>query len=335
MRLADVAAAAGVTASTVSRVLNADPTLSIRSETRARILRVAQEFAYTPNALARGLRSATTMTIGLVLPNLAYSVNAEIIRGAERRAAAEGYVLLVADASEFSVAGTAYHRLVMERRVDGVLIASARSSDREIAAAAGSAPPVLHVNRRSKHARSVSVDDHTAIGLAVDHLVSLGHELIAHIAGPREAETAQRRRAGFVARMAQHDLAVPRSRLVEAAWGEEGGFAVAQQLLALRRRPTAIVAASVASAIGAMSAVANQGLHVPTDVSVVGFHDSSVAAYLNPPLTTVRMPLAEMAERSVETLILLINHQEVADDVVVDNPAPELVIRLSTAPPRS
>jgi LacI family transcriptional regulator len=274
------------------------------------------------------------MTIGLVLPNLAYSVNAEIIRGAERRAAKEGYVVLVADASEFSVAGTAYHRLIMERRVDGVLIASARSTDPEIAAASGSTPPLLHVNRRSEHGRCVSVDDQAAIGLAVDHLVSLGHEVIAHIGGPREVDTALRRRAGFIARMEHHGLSVPRNRLVEAAWGEASGFTAAQRLLAARRRPSAIVAASVASAIGAMSAITQEGLRIPADISVVGFHDSSVAAYLNPPLTTVRMPLAEMAERSVETLILLINHRQVPADVVVDEPAPELVIRESTAPPR-
>ena len=116
-RLIDVAAASGVTVSIASRVLNGDPTVSARNETRERIFEAARQLSYIPNALARGLRRSRTMTMGVVLPNLAYAVNAEIIRGAERRAVAEGYVVLIADAAEFGPTGTAYQRLVMEGRV--------------------------------------------------------------------------------------------------------------------------------------------------------------------------------------------------------------------------
>lgn len=273
------------------------------------------------------------MTIGAVLPNLAYTVNAEIIRGAERRAAAKGYVLLIADAAEFGLAGAAYRRLLTEGRVDGLLLASATNSEGQFAGPPNLSLPVVHVNRRGGDVGvSVSVDDALGIGLAVDHLVELGHTAIAHVAGPRDADTAVRRRAGFVARMREHDLRVPPSRIVETSLTEEGGFEAMQRLLSGRQPPTAVVAASFASAIGAMSAIAKAGLRIPQDVSLVGFHDSKVGAYLNPPLTTIRMPLAEMAEAAVETLVRLIDGDDAAD-TVIDSPAPTLIVRGSTAVP--
>src|SRR5688572_10249575 len=118
VRLADVAELAQVGPSIVSRLLNKDPSLVIRPETRERILHAVDQLGYRPNAFARGLKISRTMTLGMVVPNLAYPVNAEILRGAERAAAAAGYVVLLADADEFVEAGEAYKRLVVERRVD-------------------------------------------------------------------------------------------------------------------------------------------------------------------------------------------------------------------------
>jgi LacI family transcriptional regulator len=122
------------------------------------------------------------------------------------------------------------------------------------------------------------------------------------------------------------------TRIVETEFSEAGGFEATQRLLAMREPPTAIVAASLASAVGSMSAVTTAGLRVPADVSLVGFHDAPIGAYLNPPLTTVRMPLAEMAEAAVDTLIRLIDGKDV-EDIVVRSPSPVLVERSSTAPP--
>jgi LacI family transcriptional regulator len=332
-RLADVAAASGVTVSIASRVLNGDPTVSARPETRERIFEAARQLAYIPNALARGLRRSRTMTMGIVLPNVAYAVNAEIIRGAERSAAAEGYVVLIADAAEFGPTGIAYERLVMEGRVDGLLVASSIAGEGSPASLPNLPLPVVLVNRRGDRLGvSVSVDDERGVALAVDHLVSLGHTELGHIAGPKAIDTAKRRRAGFTTRMSEHGLAVPRSRAPEATLTEAGGFEAMQRLLATRRPPTAIVTSSFASAVGAMSAIVKAGLRIPEDISVVAFHDAPIGDYLNPRLTTVRMPLAEMAEAAVHTLRRLIDGED-AQDIVVESPAPLLVERDSTAPP--
>jgi DNA-binding LacI/PurR family transcriptional regulator len=333
-RLVDVANECGVTVSIVSRVLNGDPTVSARQETRERIFAAARKLSYVPNGFARGLRRSQTMTIGVVLPNLAYAVNAEIIRGAERRAAEGGYVVLVADAAEFGPTSAAYQRLLLEGRVDGVLIGSSTAAEGAPGAVSAFPLPVVLVNRRGTNSGiSVLVDDEYGVGLAVDHLVALGHTEIAYITGQRDADTARRRRAGFISRMGVHGLRAPPRRLVETTFTEAGGYEAVRRLLASRRPPTAVVAASLATAVGGMSAVAAHGLRVPDDVSVVGFHDAPVAEYLNPPLSTIRMPLAEMAEAAVDALIRLIDGKAV-EDMVIRSPPPQLIERKSTGRPR-
>jgi LacI family transcriptional regulator len=331
-RLADVADAAGVGTSIVSRVLNGDPSVSIRPQTRDRILAAARELSYRPNAFARGLKLARTMTIGLVIPNLAHPVNAEIIRGAERRAAAAGYVVLLADSEEFLQAGEAFERMLRERRVDGLLIASASTHEGVVRELARESLPFVLVNRRvPRVGPSVTVDDARGMLIAVEHLTGLGHRRIAHIAGPRDADTARRRLAGFRSAMRGARLRVPSSFLPEASYDEEGGFRAMESLLAQRPRPTAVVIWSLAAAVGALASARQQGLALPGELSVLGFHDAPIASYLDPPLTTVRMPLREMAERGVDCLLDMIDGKP-AESVVVAT-APVLVERASVAPP--
>jgi LacI family transcriptional regulator len=332
-KLSDVAAAAGVTGSIASRVLNGDPSVSTRHETRQRIFDAARRLSYTPNALARGLRRSQTMTMGLVLPNLAYAVNTEIIRGAERQAAAEGYVVVLADAREFGPTGTAYQRLVMEGRVDGLLVASTIMGEWGFDPLAGRLP-VVHVNRRGddRLGVSVSVDDERGVGVGVDHLVRLGHTEIGYVGGPRNIDTARRRRDGFLGRMQDHGLVAPGSRMVETALTESGGFRAMKRLLATKRPPTAVTTGSFASAVGVMSAIVRAGLRIPEDISVVGFHDAPIGDYLTPRLTTIRMPLGEMAAAAVQTLTELINVGE-SQGLIIETPAPMLVERDSTGPP--
>jgi LacI family transcriptional regulator, galactose operon repressor len=333
VRLADVAKAAGVGTSIVSRVLNSDPTVSIRPETRERILQAARELEYRPNAFARGLKLARTMTIGMVIPNLAYPVNAEIIRGAERAAAAAGYVILLADADEFLQTGEAYQRLLLEQRVDGLLIASASTEEPFLRELVTKGLPFVLLNRRVPHiGPCVSVDDGRGVALAVEHLAALGHRRIAHIGGPRDVDTARRRLAGFRAGMRAAGLRIRTGQVAESPYEEEGGKQAMVRLLELRPRPTAVVVWSLAAAVGALAAANERGVTVPAELSIVGFHDAPIAAYLHPPLTTVRMPLGEMAERGVGVLLDLIQRPQRggrARDIVVSD-APVLVERGST-----
>lgn len=332
VRLVDVARSAGVGASIASRVLNGDPTVSIRPETRDRIETAARDLNYRPNAFARGLKLARTMTLGMVVPHLAYPVNAEIIRGAERRAAAAGYVMLLADSEEFLQAGEAFQRLLRERRVDGLLIASASTSEGALAELAREELPFVLVNRRVPHVGpSVTVDDARGMEIGVQHLIELGHRRIAHIRGPRDADTARRRLDGFRRAMRKAELRIPSSAVSEASLDEESGYSAMARLLAAKPRPTAVAIWSLAAAVGALAAAKRCGVAVPGEISLVGFHDAPIAAYLDPPLTTVRMPLREMAERSVDSLLQIVSGKP-ARNLVVHTP-PTLVERASAMPP--
>src|SRR5262245_16850393 len=197
-RLKDVAELAGVDISVVSRALNGDPRLAVTPETRERILIAAQQLHYRPNAMARALRQAQTMSLGLLVPEVANFLLFELIRGIEQRAFEAGYVLLLANAQERDKAEEVYKRLVLERRVDGLLIASASDDAHFPFDLSGEAPPIVWVNRRSKVGPNIVEDDEQGMALAVQHLVALGHTEIAHIAGPQSLDTGRRRLHGFV-----------------------------------------------------------------------------------------------------------------------------------------
>jgi LacI family transcriptional regulator len=330
VRLIDVAHEASVGTSVVSRVLNDDPSLSVRDETRKRILDAAARLDYRPNALARGLKLAKTMTIGLVI-HLGYSENAELIAGVERAAADRGYLTLLADASEFVSHGESYRRLLLERRVDGLLMASGLGEDAFLRELSDHGLPIMVVNRRLRDGvPSASMDDEGGMGVAVQHLVDLGHTRIGYIGGPQVSDVSRRRLAGYRQAMRAAGLRVQTRHVMESSEHEVGGFDAMQALLAEARPPTAVAVWSVTSAVGALAAVRRSGRAVPDDLSVIAFHDAPIAQYLEPPLATVRMPMAKMANAAVKAVIALAEGKPVVD-TIVSKPAPVLVRRASTA----
>lgn len=324
-RLRDVAEAAGVDASVVSRVLSGDARLSIRPETRQRVLEAAARLDYRPNTAARALKTARTMAIGLIVPDLANVNYATIAQGAEEGAATAGYVLLVAH-------GSASDRLPdLHGRIDGLLIGMATSETPRHGEFGGGVPALL-VNRREPCGiPSVTVDDEAGGALAVSYLLSLGHRRIAHVAGPQNADTARRRLRGYTAALESAGVHPEPDWIAETTFDEAGGHVAATRLLRLDPRPTALFVANVRAAIGALAAARRVGLRVPDELSIVGFHDAPFAAYLDPALTTVRMPLEEMGRQAVDSLLALLGGQPVGDTMVAT--PPELVVRASSAPP--
>jgi len=202
-RLDDVARAAGVHVSTVSRVINSSGDVAVRPETRQRILDVARELQYRPNAIARGLKLATTGTIGLLVPSLRNPVNSPIIRGAFDRAWARDFVLVLAEDTGESVgAADAYARLVEERRIDGVLIQSARLGNPHLESFASGLVPCVFMDRcHPESGRNVSMRDEDAGCMVAEHFLELGHRSLAHLGGPVDLDTVVRRCDGFVGRI--------------------------------------------------------------------------------------------------------------------------------------
>jgi LacI family transcriptional regulator len=332
VRLVDVADYAHVGTSVVSRVLNHDPTLSIRDETRQRILDAAKALDYRPNAFARGLKLAKTMTIGLVI-NLSYSENAQLIGAIERRAADHGYMTLLADANEFMSHGESYRRLLLERRVDGLLIATGLGEDGFLKRLGNHGVPVVSVNRRlDAEGPSISLDDEAGMRMALEHLIRLGHRRIAYIGGPAGNDIARRRLAGYKGALHASGLRVPSRLVTHSSHHEQGGLDAMERLLKEDKGPTAVAVWSVTVAVGVLAAIRRSGLAVPSDISVIALHDAPIVDYLDPPLATVRLPIAKMAKAAVDSVLDLAS-QKSASDVIISSPKPALIRRGSTASP--
>jgi LacI family transcriptional regulator len=328
--LNDVALLAGVDRSVVSRVVNDDPRLNVRPETRKRVRETIEKLGYRPNAAARSLRTARAYMFGLLIPDFANPVYAEIIKGAEQAAGTLGYGLMTASSAGVRLGLAHYLDLLGQGRVDGLLFAG-EESGHELAQLRTSQVPWVLVNRTlaGSH-RYVILDDERGSELAVEHLVELGHRRIAHLAGPAGADTGRRRLDGYLAAMHAADLPVGPHSVEHADYTPAGGAVALDRLLTGPTPPTAVFVANVASAVGALHAVHARGLSVPADLSVVAIHDIPLASHLVPALTTVRMPLEELGRRALQLLA-----QHGPDDSiteVVTEPV-ELVVRGSTAPP--
>lgn len=329
-RLGDVARAAGVHVSTASRVLNGTPGISIRPETRERIFDVARELAYRPNAIGRSLKTSTTGALGLLVPSLRNPVLSAIVRGAFERAWERGFVLMVAEDTSESAAQGAYERLVAEGRIDGLLVTSARPDSPALDRFVNSAVPTVFLNRRHASSnRNVVMRDEDAGAMAAEHLLGYGHTRLAHLAGPAEFDTAQRRLEGFAG--AARAAAVAEPEVAHAEFDERAGFAAMQELLAREPRPTAVFVSNINQLVGALAGARALGLRVPAEVSVVAYDDDPVAEFLDPPVTTIRMPLFELGVRGVDALIDQFEGGA-PRDIVLQTP-PELVARSSVAPP--
>ena len=331
--LKDVGRLANVDASLVSKLLNNDPNVSASTATRERVLVAVQELHYKPNLRARGLRLSRTWMIGAVFPDLRNPVYVPIFEGARAQAAKHGYGLILGTADGPPGSGQeAFERLLHDRHVDGLLIASGLVGDEQLRQLASNVEPVLVVNRYVKGvSSSVLVDDQAGCELAAEHLCSLGHKKLGVISGAQSTrgdnESSERRVSAFSKR------AVELGGNVTAAyaddWSSSAGLRAASGLLAQRPDITAIFATTVMLALGVLRGSHKLGLLIPQQLSVISLHDTEAAEFTEPPLTTVALPLEALGEIAVERLLQKIEGIEVGHEVVSDEP--KLILRESTS----
>ncbi len=331
--LKDVARRAGVDPSTASRVLRDDPGQQVRPETRQRILDAARELRYRPNALAQGLRTRRTDTLGLVVPSLDDLGFADVTHGIQAAAAAAGKLVMVVEAD--SVAGTShatYERLIGSGRLDGLMVAFV-SIDPDLLEQEGErSVPVVLVNGRTAGVQgSVVVDDERGSRMAVEHLVGLGHRRIGYLGLGADTDTARRRLRGYGAGMTEAGIRIDPRWLAAGPATEAGGRTAMATVLKANpgHPPSGFFVASLMSAIGALAAIAEAGLRVPADISLVTFDDHPFAAHTAPPLTTIRMPNFRMGQEAVKMLLAAFAG-EPERDLVIDE-APQIIVRASTA----
>jgi LacI family transcriptional regulator len=329
-RLVDIAQAAGVHVSTVSRVLNGDPALSIRPETYERILSTARAQGYRPNALARALKQRRTGAFALVVPLLRNPIWVRLQRGALQRARERGYVVMIMEEPTDDPRPPAdYRYLVEESRVDGLLLATAlRVPDHQPGV---SAIPHVYVNRRGPdRGNDVVMDEAGAMRLFVEHVAGLGHRSVALIDGPLEVDTVYRRVSAARRLCAARGISLT---VRHAPATEDGGWAAGMKLLDRDPRPTACGVGSINQLFGLLAAVRAAGVAVPGEMSVVSFDEDECLAFLEVPVTSVDMPLAELGTAAVDALIARIEGKPAAD-VLIREPM-GLQLRGSAASPPS
>lgn len=322
----DVAREAGVSVATVSRVLNGSGPVS--AQTGERIREVAGRLRYAPHGGARSLITRKTNTLGVLLPDLYGEFFSEVIRGMDDTAQRRGYHLLISRShADRDGIGTAM--LAMRGRVDGVVAMSPDLNAESLLNVPSMLPVVVLCSvPREDAADSLTIDNYTGSKAMVTHLIGLGHTRIAIIKGARRNYDAAERMRGYRLALRHAGIAMDPALAPEGGFTEAGGYAAAMELLKLSRRPTAIFAANDSMAIGALSALRESDVRVPDDISVAGFDDIPLARYMDPPLSTVRVPTYDLGARAVEILL----HGVTKQNVHVrhrERVATELVIRRS------
>lgn len=313
----DVAERAGVSRQTVSRAINNKG--EIGAETRARVLTIARELGYRPSSIARGLKTRRTLTLGLVVPDIANPFFAEVVRGASERAYAADYTVLLCNTDEDPDREWAILRLLESHRVDGLVLVSSRLSDEMLAEASRQWRPLVIVNRLQADPMPgvgyVVVNDAEAARTATTYLLARGHRLIGLLAGTPTSRSGLERRRGYAEALAAVGLDGGRWA-VHCAPNVEGGREAALALL--RREPglTALLAYNDLVAVGALQACRALARGVPQDCAIVGWDDIVFADYVSPPLTTVRMPKYEIGEHAMGLLLGLIADHDAAPEVV-------------------
>ena len=329
---ADVAARAGVSRTTVSFVLNDRPGANISATTRERVLEAAAELGYHPHASARGLAGGKSHILGFVLRQSAEQVAgdaalAETLRGLASAARTAGFRVMV---EPLDPKDGSYDSILRAQHADGIVVSGPRVDDTALSALARDGfPIVLQGSLPGVSAPSVDIDNASGAERAVEHLIGLGWRRIACITNAPLAYTAsQERLAGY--RAALHAARIPEdpALVAEAAFDADSGHRAMAALLA-RGRVEAVFVASDVVAFGAIAAIREAGLRVPDDISVVGFDDIALAAYFDPPLTTVRLPAFDLGLAAGAALLDRIAGRPVPDRTLLPT---ELIVRSSTAP---
>ncbi|MFO7632449.1 MAG: LacI family DNA-binding transcriptional regulator, partial [Caldilinea sp.] len=329
----DVAKRAGVAPSTVSRVFNKNA--SISEKTVARVMQAATELEYDPNPLASALASSRTLMVGLVISDIQNPFSSTLARGVQDSLGRERYITIIVNTDGDPDKELGVLREIYRRGVDGLIIAppqrgNVAEHNRYIVDRARKGLPVVTVGNWLKDPKVDYVTSRAQDGAiaGVDHLVSHGHEKIAFIGGHYTRGIAVGRWLGYQEAMIKHDLPLLLEWMVEADVSINGGEDAMVRLLALANRPTAVLTVNDLVALGAISTCRAHGLHVPDDMSIVGFDDIPFAAVTVPPLTTVAQPAYELGFRAAELLLRRMrNADALQQQAVLDC---RLVIRQTT-----
>lgn len=327
----EIARIAGVSHSSVSRALRNSPL--VNRDKADRIRRIAEECGYRPSAAARSLVTRRSQTIGVVVTSIADPFVAGVVSGMEDIANERGFSVFLANSGVDPAREIRVVHAFEERRVDGIIVTASRVGALYVPVLEQMQVPIVLLNNQhpSQFAHSVMIANVEASREATRHLVALGHRRIAYIGDRLGFQSDTERFEGFRSALEEAGVPLDPALVVHGDGKPEAARAAMSQLLALPNRPTAVFCYNDLTALGALRQIADAGLRVPQDVSLVGFDDLYISQYVEPPLTTVRQPMRQMGNLAMTTLLRLIAGEGICQDIKVPG---ELIVRRSTAPPQ-
>jgi len=323
----DVAALAGVSAATASRVLSGNPATS--AESRERVAAAVLQLDFKPNAQARALRSTHTHTIGLLVSDIRNPFFADLAHAVEQAARGAGYVTLLGNANEQTTQQDRYLDVMISQRVDGIIVAPQGDGSGSIRSLLERGIPTVFVDRRIPgiDVPSVTTDSEVGIRQAVAHLVAVGHTRIGYIAGPQDVSTGRERLDAYTRAITSAGLPLDAELIYQGDFQAESGSAGVHALLGLTAPPTAILAADSLMAVGAIATLNRLGVRLGDQVALIAFDDIEWFALLNPALSVVSHSVEDMGRIAVDLL-----QQVIAGDRPASVHLPsELIVRASSA----
>jgi len=298
----EVARSAGVSIATVSRVFNNSSL--VNSETAERVLGVAADLDYWPNSAAQGLATRSTRTFGVLLPDLFGEFYSDLIRGIDRKARLDNFQILLSSSHSNSEDVLSATRSMLGR-IDGLIMMAPDEESIDTVERVRRRIPVVLLSPRThvERCHSLGIDYFGGAKAVVEHLMSLGHNQIAFISGPKGNVDAEDRLRGFQEAFTSAGRDPGQAMVIDGDFREITGFEAGPILLGLKPRPTAVFTANDSMAIGLLAALNRAGCRVPEDMAVVGFDNVAIAGFLNPPLTTVHVDACGMGAQAVELLL--------------------------------
>lgn len=338
MTIKDIARLAEVSITTVSKIINGKDH-DISQATIDRVNQIMEEQRYVPNKLAGSLVTKSTKTIGLVIPDITNPFFPELVRGAEDRANEAGYSIFFCNSDDQLEKETQYIKSLMEKMVDGIIFTAASTDSSRKAAFKNISSPIVLVDRfieMEEVKASIVVDNVAGAYEGTKYLIGLGHKQILHITGPQKGKISQERRQGYEQALNEAHIETDERYILSGKFKLEWGYEAMAQADATNVPFTAVFCGNDLIALGAMKYLKEKGKHIPEDCSILGFDDIQIASHVDPPLTTVRQPKYQMGYQAVDTMIKLLNKEDISTDDTVHGKkiilSTELVIRQTCAP---
>ncbi|AVF36607.1 DNA-binding transcriptional regulator CytR [Rahnella sikkimica] len=329
----DVAEQAGVSTATVSRALMNPEKVS--ASTRQKVDQAVMAVGYSPHALSRNLKRNESRTILVIVPDICDPFFADLIKGIERTAAENGYLVLIGDCAQQNQQEKTFINLIITKQIDGMLLLGSDLPFDASKEEQRNLPPMVMANEFAPELElpTVHIDNLTAAFEAVHYLLNLGHQRIACIEGPKHMPLCQYRSQGYIQALRRNGISVENALTAQGDFSYESGAQAVTELMALPSPPTAIFCHNDIMAIGAMFQAKKMGLRIPQDLSVVGFDDIKASQFTDPPLTTVAQPRFQLGRQAMLLLLeQLQGNPGQSGSLLLDS---ELVVRESTAAPKA